>query len=478
MAGESSVSSTFDGSFGFTIYFAANGSTLVQDQKIPNNMVLGKMAGAFRTELYRPAEEVSGSGGVSYFIGGTYDPGTETISIEVNTTGMEATGKQTLPGDQAGGIPPAVAPLAVNWNSGRRSPMDDSYEDLPVESIMLEPPKLPAFHPSRSGDAHLLNSVPQTGRGRGHPMTIDLRNPSPQTVICTSEDSAPPGTRVTTWTFALVPIFNIERDDRSTEAVHSFLSTEEISFHVSIPGVTVGGSDWEGLLSWQVTGQSSNSDNGIPSQASETTSFSFRPNPPDRPTSGSSERNRPISYHVAAGIEGSTQHYFLVQDELDTLRQEYVDHGMPRVPARSELVACPIDGALNLGNYNFIEAGMQVALDRVTEEFKRLGGGSVSVSRGYLSPQRYRLAVGLPGSGRSFGRSLELVPQQADPAAWSLLSQACTNLGYSSACETETDTAVPCASPLVNHLQVTWPLVRTNETENLREVTKVPEGDS
>jgi hypothetical protein len=151
---------------------------------------------------------------------------------------------------------------------------------------------------------------------------------------------------------------------------------------------------------------------------------------------------------------------------------------MPRVPARSAFVPCQIDGVLNLGNYNFIEAGVRAALDRTTEEFKRLGGGLVKVSRGYLSPQRHRLVVGRPRDELSFGRSLELVPQQADPAAWSLLSQACTNLGYGSTCETETDTAVPCGSPLVNHLQVTWPLVRTNETENLREVTKVPEGDS
>ena len=481
--GPTPVRCEFVGSLDLTVYLSSGGDeVLVGGRTVRPNSVLGNLSGAFRTDASPPSGEGgwSGEGAVSYFVGGAYDPSAETIRIGVHPAAMEATGRRTLPGDPAGGSPPAVAPLAVNWNTGRRSAMDDAYEDLRVEPIRTAPPEPPAFHPARAGDRMLLESVPRTRADPGEPpMTLDLRNPEPQTIVQTDPCGIAGQTRVTTWNFMLTPVFELVRRSPPQGAAHSFLSTDELSFDASMPGLTFPGSRWEGLLEWRVSGDGPHSGTCVPDSASETSSFSFRPNPSSRPTSGSDRRNRPLSYHVVAGLEGTTQHYFLVQDELDVLRQEYLDHGFARIPARSEFVPSPLGGALNQGNYGYvIDTGMDRALAMITNEFSGPDGGSLRVTRGFMSPQRNVLAGGSRVDGVSLGESLELAPEGRGPEAWSRLRRACSAAGYAWRCETQAGAEAPCDSPAVHHLRLNLPQSNTNETESIRLVSRKSERGS
>jgi hypothetical protein len=456
--GSNSLSSSFDGSFGFTIYLSdSHESVLTENQSIPSNTVAGKMSGGFNQEHSSPDQDISGNGLVSYFLGGMYDRSSETVRIRLRPAGMEASGKQNFKGDPSNHIAPAVAPLSVNWNTGRRSPMDDWYGDIPKETIVLEAPKMPAIHPGRDGDASLLHGVPQTGDSVEESIMLDLRNPNPQTIVYTAEDERLHSVRTTTWTFTLVPLFSIEREGRAANGSHSFLSSDLIEFRVSILGVTIPGSLWEGLISWNVSGVGPYAGNGIPSQASQSAAFAFRPNPSNRPISGSTARNRPISYHVAVTIEGTTQYYFLLQDEVDILRQEYLDYGLSPVPGRGEIVARPIDGRLNIGNYNVVvDDGSLEALDAIKGMLKRYTEASVAVVRGYLSPQRRKFA-GTPSDVRPVDTSLDLAPQPPTVANWRALGEACSGAGYSFVYGTESGIEVRYDDPRVELLRVVWP---------------------
>jgi hypothetical protein len=190
-------------------------------------------------------------------------------------------------------------------------------------------------------------------------------------------------------------------------------------------------------------------------------------------------RNRPLSYHVVASLEGTTQHYFLVQDELDVLRQEYLDHGFERIPARSEFVPSPLGGVLNQGSYGYVlDTGMDRALTMITDEFNRLDGGPLRVTRGFVSPQRNALEGGTRLDGVSLGRSLDLAPEQEGPGPWSKLQRACAAAGYGSRCETEAGDGIPCDSPAVHHLRLNLPQSNTNETESIRLVSRKSERGS
>ena len=100
----------------------------------------------------------------------------------------------------------------------------------------------------------MVNSLPQTGLKEFQRLVIDLKEPKPQTVTQTFQDETGLGTRTTTWTFTLIPRFSIERDDRAADGRYSFVSTDSISLHMAIAGMTVAKSGWANQASWEAKG--------------------------------------------------------------------------------------------------------------------------------------------------------------------------------------------------------------------------------
>lgn len=311
---EGALSSSFEGSFGFTVYLSEKERVEVDGQVVPRNTVLGRMGGEFRSEMSAPTGRLAGNGTLNYFVGGEYDSATETVRLTLAPSGMEATGRGSQRGDSYSS---PDSPFSINWNTGRRSPMDDAYEDLPKTAIVVEPPSLPASETFGPEALRVIRSVPRTERVGSGLARLDLRDPDPQTVSYSNEDEMSTGIRVTRWTFVLVPLFTIERDDRRDDQAHTFLSSDDVSLHISIPGVTVAGSPWEDMVSWQVTGRGLNPGSGIPSHGSGSATFAFRPNPPEPPARDARLRPRSLTYDISATIEGTTQHYFIKQDMAD-----------------------------------------------------------------------------------------------------------------------------------------------------------------
>ncbi len=311
---DGSLSSTFEGSFGFTVYLSEKERVQVDGQAIPRNSALGRMGGEFRSEISNRTGHLTGNGTLNYFVGGEYDSATETVRLTLAPSGMEATGRGSLRGDSYASLD---SPFSINWNTGRRSPMDDAYEDLPKTVIALQPPSLPASETFGPEALSVIRSVPRTEGAGTTVERLDLRDPNPQTLSYSNEDETSMGPRVTRWTFVLVPLFTIERDGRRANQAHTFLSGDEVSLHISIPGVTVAGSPWEDMVFWQVTGRGLNPAGVNPSHASGCASFAFRPNSPVQPGGSTRFRPRPLTYDISATIEGTTQHYFIKQDATE-----------------------------------------------------------------------------------------------------------------------------------------------------------------
>ena len=462
ITGQNSLSFNFKGSLAFTVFLSEvsnpEGGAI---SAIPQNSVLGRMVAVFDVEVSTPTRKVTGEGTVGWIVGGVYDPTTETISIAIRSCDVDASGTDATVGEAVQRSASAGVQFSTTLRWGWKAPRDYlgqiAWHLDP--STVLEAMKVPAA-PLTSGreiDTYVVNSIPLTGARGQEYLVLDLKEPKPQTLTQTFQDETGLGNRTTTWTFVLMPHFSIERDGRTADASHSFVSTDSINLRTAIPGVTLSRSGWANLHSWEVKGTVPFGGSGIPSQMLGSTTFSFKPNPRERPTAGSTSRNRPLQYTVSATFNGRMEFFILNQDETDILRQEYIDHGEGFVPTRGDCLDHRIDNSFNEGNYNLVlDGGMQAALGKVVSEFGGKHGG-VQVVGGFRSPQRNK-AIGdvHPNNKHTLGRALDLTPQPLSPSSLLALYEACVRAGYDSSCEAAPGKVVSPGSPEGKHVHVDW----------------------
>jgi hypothetical protein len=460
--GQNSLSSKFEGSLVFAVFLSrVTGTQGSQAQVVPENSVVGRMRGKFEAQVSTQERRVTGGGTAEWTVAGRYDPATETIIVAIRSSGLDARGTDAVLGDGGEGAGPAAVPFSMALNWGWQAPrarwgqISWAADPAAILDAMEATPRIP---PERAAELCLVNSIPQTGVEESQRLVIDLKEPGPQTVTRTSEDATGLGSRTTTWSVALVPSFDIERDDRIGDGCNSFVSTDAIGLRVSIHGVTVAGSGWANLASWKVEGVGQLSGSGVPSELQHSATFGFHPGPSMRPTDGSTRRNRPLQYTVKATFEGAARYFILSQDDVDILRQEYIDHREPTVPARPDIVARPIDGSFNEGNYNFVvDGGMQAALEKIAVEFGKGSKSVVHVVGGFRSPQRNKATGDVhPGNKHVLGRALDLAPEPASAEALLSLYQACIRAGYRSFCEETPGKRVPSDSPDARHVHADW----------------------
>ncbi len=462
VTGQNSLSFNFKGSLAFTVFLSeVSNPEVAAVSAIPQNSVLGRMVGGFDAEVSTPTRKVTGEGTAGWIVGGVYDPTTETISIAIRSCDVDAGGTDATLGEAAQRSASAGVPFSTTLSWGWKAPRDYLGQvawHLDPSSV-LEAMKVPAapFTSGREIDTYVVNSIPLTGvRGLEH-LVLDLKEPKPQTLTQTFQDETGLGNRTTTWSFTLMPHFIIERNGQRADASHSFVSTDSINLRMAIPGVTLSRSGWANLHSWEVKGTGPFSGSGIPSQMLRSTTFSFKPNPRERPMAGSASRNRPLQYTVSATFSGRMEFFILTQEERDILRQEYIDHGEGFVPTRGDCVDHRIDNSFNEGNYNLVlDGGMQAAFDKVVSEFGR-EHGSVQVVGGFRSPQRNK-AIGdvHPNNKHTLGRALDLTPQPPSPSSLVALHQACVRAGYHSSCEAAPGRMVSPGSPEGKHVHIDW----------------------
>ena len=253
------------------------------------------------------------------------------------------------------------------------------------------------------------------------------------------------------------PAISINRQGRPDA---SFLSTDDISLAVDLNAT---GYD-PNTACWVVQSKSTNSGNGSPSTANNTSNFSFTPNPTDRPVDGSKTPNDPIMYQVQVTVGNLTSTANLQQDQIDTLRQEYVDYQVT-VMDRTAFVAYPIDNLLNWGNHGYmLDNNMEGVANAITTAFNSLGQGNIQISSGFRSPQHNKQVGSThPNSFHCYGRALDIQPnpftRPPTPtmiAVMVSIAYATVNAGYNAYCESGPSVHVLCNSPLCDHVHVQW----------------------
>lgn len=327
--------------------------------------------------------------------------------------------------------------------------------------------------------AHELTHVLQQGgiRSSDTPSNVQHLGARPR---CLARQAVPPAAAPT-------PILTITRQGSTG---NTFVSSETISFAAQVTGVP-NAADLINQVSWTVRSVSANSGTGSPATATSKSQFSFKPNPTNRPTTGSRSANAPIQIAVDAQASGATTSANLEQDEADIIRQEYVDFGATP-PGRGSLVS-PANANFNVGNYSLIvDNGLATALSTTVAKFQQLTQAAaqpaaaavaptaptaaaaapvaapvpptapsapvpaISVESGYRNPRR-NVAAGsnFPVTSRHvWGSALDLSVTGADALLWQRLRNAGASAG-TSICE-DGPTQKECNDASVDHVHVQW----------------------
>jgi hypothetical protein len=283
------------------------------------------------------------------------------------------------------------------------------------------------------------------------------------------------------------PAFEIKREGATGR---SFVTTDSITLSVDAPA----GPDGEKVpVDWSVTGVSADAGSGDPAGATGKAALTFTPTATNRPVDGARGPNAPIAYRVEATAGEQKATFELEQDEVDTMRQEYVDYGAD-VPARGSFVVPDLPGS-NVGNYSkIVDGGMAATMTGVANEWARLTElqavsdaandlppeeavpgvaplprqepepgiaplpvqiPELHIESGYRNPQRNKAAGSryLTTSRHIFGRALDLYPAGgADAELWARHPHPPPD---SALCE---DGATPteCSDPSTDHVHVQW----------------------
>ncbi len=226
---------------------------------------------------------------------------------------------------------------------------------------------------------------------------------------------------------------------------HTFISTDTITLNAS-----VGGGKGGVPVTWTVTSLNSAAPSKVVtgvvvnSGPGGISTFSFTPSQsgtlaPFRQkqfTSGSRTANDPLSFEVMASAEGKQVTLSqsgigtLMQDDTDTLRQEYVDFQLT-VPDRSKVVPTIDDGTgnqYNMGNYDVqvsvaLPAHYTAILAAYRAQTTVVNGttvgipadATITISSGYRNPRRNKAAGSVHNtqgdiSRHVLGSAFDLVP--------------------------------------------------------------------
>lgn len=259
---------------------------------------------------------------------------------------------------------------------------------------------------------------------------------------------------------------NEEIIDSGTDLVStSFVSTDEIRLQVRELGpsnLSDDGFSSDAIL-WSAEGVTPN-DGTVDVQASDdNTLYRFIPRPINRPLQRPVRtRNLPIRYTVSATIMGLKKEFALMQDQIDILRQEYIDFGTRFQPQRSN--AYLDNGSWNVGNYDYIVTEsdgnhFQTIYDEIVSNWQDKGyTDGIIVSSAYRNPRRN---PGVLNSRHLRGLALDIYPAGAITLQRWLDLRASGNeviidgLFITAHCD-RSGTFVDHDCSLANHIHVQW----------------------
>lgn len=176
----------------------------------------------------------------------------------------------------------------------------------------------------------------------------------------------------------------------------SFVTTDTIE-------LTAG----ESCVQWAVINEADPNDR----RADAATILTIRPKPPVAPYG----RSEALSYVVYATEGYRSAIIRLHQDDIDTLRQQYVDMHKRHVPARDAFVS---DAALPAGLFKRVQSrdGMPLAVFTVQNQFDQWESayGRLIINRAYSSPRHNHKISGAAESQHIYGRAIDVASNDRD----------------------------------------------------------------
>ncbi|OEK08123.1 hypothetical protein A8C32_01290 [Flavivirga aquatica] len=213
---------------------------------------------------------------------------------------------------------------------------------------------------------------------------------------------------------------------------------------------------------WETKGLTENDGTVDLEESGDNAIHSFTPNPINRPTERPVRtRNLAISYKTSITIIGLKKEFTLEQDQVDILRQEYVDFGITFQPQRSNVYRD--NGAWNVGNYDYIvtesdDNHFQTIYDAIVSNWEAKGyTDGITVSSAYRNPRRN---PGVINSRHLRGLALDIYPQGVITLQrWLDLRTSGNEVtevnGVNAHCD-RSGTFVDDNCSLANHIHVQW----------------------
>jgi hypothetical protein len=244
----------------------------------------------------------------------------------------------------------------------------------------------------------------------------------------------------------------------------SFVSTDRLKFRLNV----IGNINNELLKSieWNIIGVTENDGNGASMSANAGT-FEFNPNPRNRLTNGARIRNLPIRYKLSATLLGLKTEIVLIQDEIDILRQEYIDYDYDFKPSREQIYLSE-NSEWNTGNYSYIAAEANNRFEEIFNAYNEawilycqvnnINSTGLSFGSAFRNPQRNRAVGGSRNSRHARGRALDLSPignHGLGGGIWSRIKQVGIILNYDANCD-RSGTFVNQNCSSADHIHVQW----------------------
>ncbi|HEX9982990.1 MAG TPA: D-Ala-D-Ala carboxypeptidase family metallohydrolase [Thermoanaerobaculia bacterium] len=138
-----------------------------------------------------------------------------------------------------------------------------------------------------------------------------------------------------------------------------------------------------------------------------------------RPKPAPSSRSKPLRYTLTVAEGDQRSKYVIEQDEIDTIRQQYIDMTKNRVPKRNEFVG---EGKSPRGYFSFAEIRSRdnapYAVFTVLEqmdEWRESYGGPLKVNRGFTTPRHNgKIKGAAKNSQHLYGRAVDVDSDSGD----------------------------------------------------------------
>jgi hypothetical protein len=209
-------------------------------------------------------------------------------------------------------------------------------------------------------------------------------------------------------------------DGKTPNSDKSFVSSDTVTFHAKVDSAC-GNTD----LEW--TSSNTATSGSLAPQTLRAQQYAATPSPP----AASGGRAASLTYTVTVTANKGQDQTTIVQDEIDKIRQQYIDMSKNRTPVRHEFID---SGQSSAGHFTFAEIrsndGAPWAVFSIFEDLETWRsnyGGSLTITRGYSTP-RYNATI--PGAATNsqhiYGTATDVL---SNHATWGDLKQAAKDAG-------------------------------------------------